>query len=1043
MATQNYFKVKNGLEIPSLDTLYATDVAAPSVRPSLDLNFAGTKKLDPRITFARSSTATYYDGKSVVKAEENLFQYSQEFDSSAWTKNNLTVTANATTAPDGSITADSVTPSAGNPLVYQLSPSAGTYTFSVYAKAGTGTSVTLACTVSFTGRAVTFDLGTGTVGSVGSYSSGANSSITGGIASITYVGNGWYRCVLAGITIDQARAFHFGPGLANGTYTGGAYFWGAQLEQRSIATAYTSTAVTTITNYIQALQTAAANTARFDHDPTTSESKGLLIEESRTNLVTYASVFEAPAWVKSGCTINASACTAPDGTVSGALVTSSGDAGGPRQDLSLTNGATYTSSVYIKAGTLTSLLFRDDAGAGRHLDINPATGQITGTAGSISNYGSVSVGNGWYRYYMTYTTDYAGGRHWVRSNSGAGTFYLWGAQTEAGAFATSYIPTPLTYTGRASTATYRSTDGTIRIAQPNVARYEPNSAGGSNLLLEGAATNYFTDESGGIALVGGYSAGYSLDTAAPDGSYTATKYIWDKSTGSFYGDTSPGAINATNAGAYTYSVWMKIPAGKKMSIAILYSAGGNIEPEFVGTGRWERYSVTKIFGASDTGYIRLHPFMQRSPAASDAAQEVLIWGMQLEAGSAPTAYVYPTKNHTGRSSTATYYDSTGTIRTAASGQPRYTYNPSLLTAAPKLLLEAQATNLITYSQAFSGWSKSYTTSSSGAGASTLFGFATDRITLSAVTGEHYVGTGVGSIVNGAVYTASFYVRPNSLIKGFQIYFPYAALSSVDFNLTTLTCGSAGTITALPDGWYRISATFTASNTSSSLYLFAARTPGVYTFTSDGTEYYDICGAQFEAGYAPTSYIPTSGSAVTRAADTSTSAAGSRAADVYSSSQVTRATDTAAITGTNFSSWYSNGQGTLHAVYTDNDGTGTRALNLRNAAGTKYIDLVSGSGSSAGGYWNVTAVSGAFNGIAVYENEGVQFNTAFAWNTNDYVEARAGAITQTNATLTMTQDLNSMYIGNSGGSAQITGNIKRIVYYPKRLSNAELQALTSQ
>jgi hypothetical protein len=79
-----------------------------NTNPSLLLNFAAVKKLDPRITYARASEARYYDGKTVAKAEENLFLYSQDFDSAAWPKTSATVTANSTTAPDGTATADTV-----------------------------------------------------------------------------------------------------------------------------------------------------------------------------------------------------------------------------------------------------------------------------------------------------------------------------------------------------------------------------------------------------------------------------------------------------------------------------------------------------------------------------------------------------------------------------------------------------------------------------------------------------------------------------------------------------------------------------------------------------------------------------------------------------------------------------------------------------------------------------------------------------------------------------------------------------------------------
>lgn len=112
----------------------------PSINPSLLLDFANVKRLDPRITFTRTTTATYYDGVTTAKAEENLLTYSQEFDNAAWTKTSATVTANSDTAPDGTSTADTIAASGANGTALQsFTAVAGDYTFSVYLKRKTGT----------------------------------------------------------------------------------------------------------------------------------------------------------------------------------------------------------------------------------------------------------------------------------------------------------------------------------------------------------------------------------------------------------------------------------------------------------------------------------------------------------------------------------------------------------------------------------------------------------------------------------------------------------------------------------------------------------------------------------------------------------------------------------------------------------------------------------------------------------------------------------------------------------------------------------------
>ena len=203
MATiQNYYKVKHGLEFPGQDTIQVTDSSRPNIRPSLNLDFAKSKVLDPRITFTRASAATYYDGKTVAKAEENLLLWSQEFDNASWVKVNSTVTANAISAPDGTTTADKVIPdtSTNNHYVRQslLSsvPIGSTVTISVFAKADGYNFFTIVADNNQSRRC--FDLVNGTVGA------------TGGItntASIVSAGSGWYRCVFTFTTTNTFQLF--------------------------------------------------------------------------------------------------------------------------------------------------------------------------------------------------------------------------------------------------------------------------------------------------------------------------------------------------------------------------------------------------------------------------------------------------------------------------------------------------------------------------------------------------------------------------------------------------------------------------------------------------------------------------------------------------------------------------------------------------------------------------------------------------------------------------------------------------------------------
>ena len=72
----------------------------PTVATSLNLDFANSQQIDPRITFSRPTTAAYYDANTTALAEQNLFLYSQTFGNAAWVSTNNTITTGIT-APAG------------------------------------------------------------------------------------------------------------------------------------------------------------------------------------------------------------------------------------------------------------------------------------------------------------------------------------------------------------------------------------------------------------------------------------------------------------------------------------------------------------------------------------------------------------------------------------------------------------------------------------------------------------------------------------------------------------------------------------------------------------------------------------------------------------------------------------------------------------------------------------------------------------------------------------------------------------------------------
>lgn len=481
----------------------------PSIRPSLLLDFANTKQLDPRITFTRASTATAYDGKTTVKAEENLLTYSQDFTNSFWLKSSCSITANSTTAPDGNSTGTLLTCAAGTTGYHTLQDAstllgaAGTQTFSVYIKAGTWNYYSLYCyTGSSTWVIATVDLSSGTITKTGS--SGGQTYVS---SSVVSVGNSWYRvsltgtytaAIVPGVYIEGSNTPAYSGGWGSTSWTAAgtetAYIWGAQLEQRSTVTAYTPTTTQPITNYIPALQTAAAGVPRFEHDPVTGESKGFLTEEQRTNLLTYSEQFDNAVWTKGGATITANTVVAPDGTLTGDKLVEDGT---NNEHFVRYSGAAplgaSTFSLYAKASGRSELRVagsNSPGNGGGDVSFNLATGSVVSNSNSGVLFPSiVSVGNGWYRCTVVFSNTLVGAQTVFVYASYGGTInytgdgysgiYIWGAQLEAGSFATSYIPT-------VSSQVTRSADA-ASMTGANFSSWFSNAEG--TLYLEGMRTS--------------------------------------------------------------------------------------------------------------------------------------------------------------------------------------------------------------------------------------------------------------------------------------------------------------------------------------------------------------------------------------------------------------------------------------------------------------------------------------------------------------------------------------------------------------------------
>jgi hypothetical protein len=305
---------------------------------------------------------------------------------------------------------------------------------SVYAKAGERSQLTLQL-----GAALAYyNLASGTV-------------ISGTNATIELVGDGWYRCILAGTPINNNSQIYLASGGA-ATYTGdgssGIYIADAQLNEGSSATAYYDTTAS------------AYNAPRFDYDPVTLAAKGLLIEEQRVNQLLQSNDF-ATTWTPISVTITQNSTLSPDGNVNADTITASATAVGSRiqQDGVVSLTSQYVYSCYVRPGTVNtvslSLYNNTTATALATVNFNVATGVVVTT--TVGTGTITPAGNGWYRCSVTHSgtvTATNSVRSYVYPNNTSGTtgdsVIIYGAQLEAGAFATSYIPTTTSQVTRAA-----------------------------------------------------------------------------------------------------------------------------------------------------------------------------------------------------------------------------------------------------------------------------------------------------------------------------------------------------------------------------------------------------------------------------------------------------------------------------------------------------------------------------------------------------------------------------------------------------------------
>jgi len=528
---------------------------------------------------------------------------------------------------------------------------------------------------------------------------------------------------------------------------------------------------------------------------------------------------------------------------------------------------------------------------------------------------------------------------------------------------------------RAGRATYVGSDGLIKTAT-------------TNLLLQSEDFLTTWSKSAGVSV--------TLDSSQGEPFSGAVVSRIDFTAGS-------QVLNQTRtyiSGTHTASIWIKGVASETIQFA--GETGTSVEVVTL-TGEWQRLSQTFTAVASTQNF-SINTFN------SVTARTIYITAAQLEQSDTVGEYV----------------KTTSTINSA----PRFDHDPTTGESLG-LLVEESRTNLLLMSEEFddaSYWARMGAGLTVNAINSPTGVQSADFLVPGLAVSEQRLRRDVSGISSNTAYTLSVFAKAggyNYIAIDHGDYFVADYYTYFDLQngvVATNAAGNTPQITDLGNGWYRCSVTrtTTATQTTISARYAAVQSDNVLSFAGDGTSGIYLWGAQLEAGSFPTSYIPTTSSTVTRAADV------------------------ASISGSNFSSWYRQDEGTFFAdiigfpitsgqfprIFEASDGTSNNIIRSQQYGANTVRNNI-----SAGGSFTMAQDGGM---IAAR----ISGKTAFGVAENNCAITTNGGTPSVDNTVTLPSNLNQLGIlGTTGRTSIANSTISRFTYWPQRLPNETLQGIT--
>ena len=630
---------------------------------------------------------------------------------------------------------------------------------------------------------------------------------------------------------------------------------------------------------------------------------------------------------------------------------------------------------------------------------------------------------------------------------------------------------------RDSIATYYDSKGVLRYANHNEPRFDHDPVTGESkgLLIEETEHNLFSNsdnpEKWSLTSKATSFGWQSNGMKSPDGTMNATRFFITGTDPYWYQN------NLTLNGTYTFSYWIKAEGtgvGKQYTTR-LTNIGTNQSIADTLPSEWTRRSFTFTSSATTTAYIGVEA-PDNSPADGDTLS---IWGAQLEKLPFASSYMPSLNTFRSRSSNATYYDKDGVIKTAPRDAPRYGYthdgNKFVETG---LIKEAASTNHITNHLAkntanwymngsgFSGLNNpthgfSQTQTAPDGSLTAVELNASNTSTPSISTAYNMGQTSSWSRGSWSLFVKPFgntdvysmWVDSGDGTKGATVQFQISTMSHQTVHTRGGTIVEYGRIEKLADGWYRIGMVVSGTLPQFQCRCYAA--DGVYganedgygsatggaTSSANGTYFW---GAQVEEGTAASgasisSYIYGGGGTT-------------RAQDIGLGTAATRKIDVAHLDNILYADWNNEEEGTFYTEYEVPYDIEDISVNYRvlerhtEGTGQNVTSILLNSGTNqtnAGAYNNSgwQALMGVSNSLGVTDKN-VLNKLAFAFKDNDFGVSIQGSPIAQDSSGTVTRGATRLQLGSNSSLANtLNGHLKIVKFYPERLSNAELVALT--